>query len=59
MDQVQTRHRPDLWAYNERCPWCGDEANHDIKACETGLSYCSQECARLHVKQLADAGARW
>ena len=51
MNQVQLR--PDLWAYNERCPNCGVEiTNHDIKACETGLSYCSHECAYEHVNSL-------
>lgn len=42
-----------LWAYNDRCSECGKLLeNHNIKACETGLSYCSHECAKTHVNRL-------
>jgi len=42
-----------LWAYNDRCPECGKLLeNHNIRACETGLSYCSHEHAYAHVNRL-------
>lgn len=40
-----------LWEFNGECPECGAPANHTIRACETGLSYCSRECAQKHVNK--------
>ncbi|RLI09923.1 hypothetical protein DRO42_02875 [Candidatus Bathyarchaeota archaeon] len=37
------------WANNKECPICGRPTEPDIRSCETGLSYCSDECARHHV----------
>jgi len=41
-----------LFEGNTRCPECGGFANQDIRSCETGLSYCSHECATEHVKRV-------
>ena len=41
-----------LWMENPCCPVCGKIVDLDIKSCETGLNYCSHECARLHVKNI-------
>jgi len=46
----------DLWENNETCPNCGDKANQDIKAVETGNSYCSNECASKHVNENVPEG---
>lgn len=42
-----------LWAENEVCghPLCDKKADHEIRSCETGLSYCSHECASNHVNK--------
>lgn len=36
---------------DEICPNCGQKANQEIRACETGKSYCSEECASKHVNE--------
>ena len=43
-----------LWYNNTECPQCGKliEDPKKIRACETGYSYCSEECAREHVKDI-------
>ena len=38
------------WEENMECPVCGAKADPEIKACETGLNYCSSEHAKQHVK---------
>ena len=45
-----------LWEFNVECPECGKKTNHQIKACETGLSYCSEECMKIHVNKNAPEG---
>lgn len=45
-----------LWKNNEQCPECGQKANQEIRACETGYSYCSEECATKHVNDNAPEG---
>jgi len=40
-----------LWRDNPECPNCGRSVNPDIQACETGYSYCSNECALEHIKK--------
>jgi hypothetical protein len=45
-----------IWKNNKECPFCGMPANPKIKACETGLSYCSDRCATLHVKSVTPEG---
>lgn len=42
-----------LWRSNILCPQCGKEVVYPpkIKACETGYSYCSEECAKKHVRE--------
>ena len=42
-----------LWKWNRRCPTCGKMAYDDIRSCETGYSYCSDECAKIHVHENA------
>jgi len=43
-----------LWYNNIECPQCGKliEDPKKIRACETGYSYCSEGCAREHVKDI-------
>jgi len=41
-----------IWVMNDVCPACGDPSDHKIQSAETGLSYCSNECALKHVNQL-------
>jgi len=43
------RKDPRLWVNNRQCPVCGKLANPSIYACETGMDYCSDEHARIHV----------
>jgi len=47
---------PKLWKNNEICPVCGGKANPRIYAAETGYDYCSDECARLDVKNREPEG---
>ena len=50
--KIKTDSKPNkLWEFNEECPECGAPANHTIRACETGLSYCSYKCAHTHVNK--------
>lgn len=48
--------KENLWENNEVCPECGQDANQEIRACETGKSYCSEECATKHVIDNAPEG---
>ena len=42
-----------LWENNKECPECGMPIfDNDIKACETGFSYCSEDCCNKHVNEL-------
>ena len=43
----------ELWVNNKDCPQCGEMLldGFKIEACETGLSYCSIECATKHVNK--------
>lgn len=45
-----------LWENNDKCPVCGDKVNPEIKACETGYHYCSNECANKHVNENVPEG---
>ena len=45
-----------LWANNTVCPNCGDPADQNIRAAETGYSYCTGKCASEHVKANAPPG---
>ena len=47
---------PKLWKNNETCPVCGFPADPRIFSCETGYDYCSDECAKQHVKALEPEG---
>lgn len=38
-----------LWHDNEDCPQCGAPVDPEIRAAETGLRYCSHDCARAHI----------
>jgi len=42
-----------LWMLNSICPQCGGpiEAPSKFQAAESGLSYCSKECAETHLKE--------
>ena len=40
-----------MWKNNELCPECGKPADHTIRCCEFGYSYCSHECARIFVNR--------
>ncbi len=42
----------DLFKNNKYCPDCGRIANQEIRSCESGLSYCSNECAKIHVNEV-------
>lgn len=44
----------DLYHVNEQCPTCGDDADPDIRAVETGLRYCSADCAGAHINRHRD-----
>ena len=41
-----------LWYDNTECAMCGKpiEDLKKFRACETGYSYCSEECAVEHVR---------
>ncbi|MFX0132013.1 MAG: hypothetical protein ACFFDN_00075 [Candidatus Hodarchaeota archaeon] len=45
-----------LWYNNEECPNCGKEPNQEIRACETGYSYCCENCAKEHVNNTYTEG---
>lgn len=51
LNEFISGHPNKLWEFNAECPECGAPANHTIRACETGLSYCSNECAEKHVNK--------
>lgn len=41
-----------IWNYNETCPNCNKTiTTHNIKCCEFGNSYCSEECATEYVNK--------
>ena len=49
---MSAKKNPELWKNNKQCPVCGSSANPKIFSCETGYDYCSDDCAKQHVKAL-------
>ena len=50
-----------LWKNNARCPQCnaviyGQAYPEVIRSCETGYSYCSEECCKIHVNETYEEG---
>jgi hypothetical protein len=46
-NQPETSH----WRNNDQCHMCGAKADPNIKSCETGYNYCSDDHAKQHVKK--------
>lgn len=56
---MENTEKKELWAYNTSCPHCGStiEDPSKFQAAETGLSYCSGRCAKIHVNENYDENA--
>jgi len=53
-DPIMLRNIPSssvqIWHNNIECPICGQETKPEFRASETGYSYCSYDCAKVHVE---------
>lgn len=51
----ENEHEEPLWTLDKECPICGKDIEDpsEIKACETGRSYCSEICCMEDVNENA------
>ena len=52
--ESEEKPRLRLWLDNLYCPLCGKKVDPHIRSRETGLNYCSHECAKKHLRLLCE-----